>query len=294
MVEFGIGRMADLNCVSEKALRLYQQKGLLEPIRVDESTGYRYYSYEQCSTVDMIQQLQYLGVSLDEIKQLHDSHAIENLAEVLEARLCAIDEEMLDLRVAKRNAELLMENYRILTEKSICDQVILEHLPVRRLITFPLFNERAIALSQNVETFLKEWELNLRLTKRHMRDAGMPLSLFHRVGCSIDKEDLLARDFRLKSSFILVDEVALELLGDAANLGTIAEGAFLTLFKSRYTDVDGSNAELNGLQAILDYAQAHGFQIAGDYWGEIVAETPAFLYEGREMLFKLQIPVRVA
>ncbi|MEG0504947.1 MAG: MerR family transcriptional regulator, partial [Raoultibacter sp.] len=52
MVEFSIGRMAALNCVSEKALRLYQQKGLLTPVRVDETTGYRYYSYEQCSTID--------------------------------------------------------------------------------------------------------------------------------------------------------------------------------------------------------------------------------------------------
>ena len=42
-----IGEMASLNCVSERALRFYQSKGLLEPDYVDESNGYRYYSLEQ-------------------------------------------------------------------------------------------------------------------------------------------------------------------------------------------------------------------------------------------------------
>ena len=31
--------------------------------------------------------------------------------------------------------------------------------------------------------------------------------------------------------------------------------------------------------------------IRDSYYGEIIAETPAFHYEGREMLYKLEVPV---
>ena len=34
------GKMAELNCVSKKTLRLYREMGLLKPVQVDEVTGY--------------------------------------------------------------------------------------------------------------------------------------------------------------------------------------------------------------------------------------------------------------
>ena len=46
-----IGQMARLNAVSEKALRLYQAKGILEPAYTDEASGYRYYTLGQCATL---------------------------------------------------------------------------------------------------------------------------------------------------------------------------------------------------------------------------------------------------
>lgn len=43
-------------------------------------------------------------------------------------------------------------------------------------------------------------------------------------------------------------------------------------------------------RAMLD---ANGFTVAGGYFGQIVADTPAFHYQGREMLFKLTVPIRL-
>lgn len=291
MGEFGIGRMAELNCVSEKALRLYHQKGLLNPVRIDEATGYRYYSYEHCSTVDMIQQLQSVGASLDDIKRLLDGRDPSKLAEMLEVRLASIDAELRQLGMARQNALQLLESYRVFQDRPLCNQVILEHIAERKLVTFGIFNPRSLRLVDDTESFLQEWEINLRLTKRHMRDAGMPLSLFHRVGCRIARADLVRRDFRLDASFVFLDD---ETAGMVEGVETLPAGTFLTLYKARYTDENGLNAEMVGLSERLDFAEERGFEVAGDYYGEIVAETPAFLYEGREMLFKLQIPVVLA
>ena len=62
--------------VTVKTLRHYEQKGLLLPCEVDEWTGYRYYTIDQMQRLKSIRQLQRLGFSLDEIRELYedDSH----------------------------------------------------------------------------------------------------------------------------------------------------------------------------------------------------------------------------
>ena len=64
-----IGEFSQMMQVTVKALRHYEQKGLLFPCKVDEWTGYRYYSVEQMQRLNTIRQLQSLGFSLDEIKE---------------------------------------------------------------------------------------------------------------------------------------------------------------------------------------------------------------------------------
>ena len=57
--------------VTVKTLRHYEQKGLLLPEKVDEWTGYRYYSIDQMQQLQAIRGLQRLGFTLDEIKELY-------------------------------------------------------------------------------------------------------------------------------------------------------------------------------------------------------------------------------
>ena len=59
--------------VTVKTLRLYEQKGLLQPNEVDEWTGYRYYSVAQMQRLSSIRTLQQMGFSLAEIKEIFDS-----------------------------------------------------------------------------------------------------------------------------------------------------------------------------------------------------------------------------
>ncbi len=67
-----IGEFSKMMQVTVKTLRHYEQKGLLLPDEVDEWTGYRYYSIEQMQTLQAIRDLQRLGFSLDEIKELYE------------------------------------------------------------------------------------------------------------------------------------------------------------------------------------------------------------------------------
>ena len=67
-----IGEFSQMMQVTVKTLRHYEQKGLLLPDEVDEWTGYRYYSLDQMQKLQSIRDLQRLGFSLDEIKDLYD------------------------------------------------------------------------------------------------------------------------------------------------------------------------------------------------------------------------------
>jgi DNA-binding transcriptional MerR regulator len=65
-----IGRFSKLCRISIKALRHYDEIGLLPPAEVDPATGYRYYSAAQVQTAERIKLLRSLEMPLDEIRAL--------------------------------------------------------------------------------------------------------------------------------------------------------------------------------------------------------------------------------
>jgi DNA-binding transcriptional MerR regulator len=67
---FKIGDFSRLSQVSIKALRYYDEIGLLKPASVDRFTGYRYYSAGQLPRLNRILALKDLGLSLDQIADL--------------------------------------------------------------------------------------------------------------------------------------------------------------------------------------------------------------------------------
>lgn len=64
-----IGQFSALTWLSPKALRIYQEQGLLEPARVDPGSGYRYYSTSQISVAARIAILRRAGISLAEVAE---------------------------------------------------------------------------------------------------------------------------------------------------------------------------------------------------------------------------------
>jgi len=65
-----IGEFSVRSRLSPKALRLYQELGLLEPAAVDPDTGYRSYEVAQLERAHLIALLRQIALPLDEIKAL--------------------------------------------------------------------------------------------------------------------------------------------------------------------------------------------------------------------------------
>jgi PPM family protein phosphatase len=72
-----IGEFARLSRLSPKALRLYDDLGLLRPFRVDEWSGYRYYASAQLERARLVAWLRRLGMPLAQIGAVVDAPPAE-------------------------------------------------------------------------------------------------------------------------------------------------------------------------------------------------------------------------
>src|SRR5690349_6926592 len=90
-----IGRFADVTGLTVKALRDYDEIGLLAPARVDPDNGYRYYDAAQVEDAVTIRHLRALELPLDEIRGLLDADA-DALRDRLAAHGYRVAEEVRD------------------------------------------------------------------------------------------------------------------------------------------------------------------------------------------------------
>jgi DNA-binding transcriptional MerR regulator len=65
-----IGTFADMTRLSIKALRLYDQLGILTPHHIDPQTGYRYYGVDQLSSARMIRSMRDMDMPLAIIRRM--------------------------------------------------------------------------------------------------------------------------------------------------------------------------------------------------------------------------------
>lgn len=90
-----IGDFSKLSRISVRMLRHYDEKGLLHPVKIDDFTGYRYYSEEQLTIANRITCLKNMGFKLATVKEILDiyNNPIE-LKKYLEIKQIELEEEV--------------------------------------------------------------------------------------------------------------------------------------------------------------------------------------------------------
>ena len=76
---YKIGLFSQMNKVTIKTLRHYDEIGLLKPAYIDEFTGYRYYASEQLPMLHEILALRQMGFSLNEIAKVQEGVSVESV-----------------------------------------------------------------------------------------------------------------------------------------------------------------------------------------------------------------------
>ena len=76
---YRIGMFANMNHVTIKTLRYYDEQNLLKPVYVDEENGYRYYEASQIAELHRILALKNMGFSIEDIRRIASGEEEKNL-----------------------------------------------------------------------------------------------------------------------------------------------------------------------------------------------------------------------
>jgi len=101
----GIARLAELTGVTPKALRYYEARGILRPIR--SRSGARLFTPHQCDIAVAVVLLRRLGVGLDEIEPIvadaaAATYALQGLKGLLDRKIEEVAQRLEDVRAAAK------------------------------------------------------------------------------------------------------------------------------------------------------------------------------------------------
>ncbi|MEA4944409.1 MAG: GyrI-like domain-containing protein [Propionicimonas sp.] len=122
-----IGRFSRVSRLSIKALRHYDDAGLLTPAWVDPSSGYRYYSYAQANRAEAIRMLRSLDMPLDEIRTVLEAPDHLTAARVYERHGRRLQEQL------DRHTRMLSFLRRLVTQEvdPMSYDITLKQLPAQ-------------------------------------------------------------------------------------------------------------------------------------------------------------------
>ncbi len=171
---FKIGDFSKLSSISIRMLRHYDKVELLQPVKVDEQSGYRYYSATQLKKVNQIQTLKGMGFNIATIKEIIECDNIDSKKEQFLNRSAQIKEDMNNLQKQLRLLENSMKTMREDVVK-MNYHVSIKEIPERNVATV-----RKVIPSYNCEGDL--WSILMQ--EIHMKNISMAhpsysIAVFH-------------------------------------------------------------------------------------------------------------------
>jgi DNA-binding transcriptional MerR regulator len=108
-VRLAIGDFAKMTHLSVKALRHYHDVGVLEPVAVDQSSGYRFYAPDQVPLAQVIRRFRDLGMPLDEVKAVLSAPSVAQRNDVIVAHLERMESQLTQTQAVVSSLRSLLE-----------------------------------------------------------------------------------------------------------------------------------------------------------------------------------------
>ena len=269
-----IGQMAELNHVSEQTLRLYDREGLLKPQYTDSDTGYRYYHITQSARLDLIQNMKVYGMTLRQIRTFLENSDGEALRHLLLEQAESVDARIEQLRRSRTAIMRTLQNFKRYESMPRNGEIFLEFIPERHIFRY----------SCGINYFEQDevgYEYMLRQLKRHLVNSNMPMSYFSNIGTVIRRERLEAGELYSDEVFVFVDD---DSAGDGCEL--LPAASYICLCSDEFS------REAENVRLLMEYINAHGCEIVGDYLCEVIIDFPVLEFDRRQMFYKTQIPIK--
>lgn len=136
---YTIGQLAQLAGVTRKTLRVYEQKGLLKPLRNTEN-GYRLYGADALRTMEKIQVMRCLDFSLDQISDflklyenagresmlLEQKRLIEKKIGQLKSVSACVDRALGECKGQEQNSEEFLRSLGNIVKNQRADELVIE------------------------------------------------------------------------------------------------------------------------------------------------------------------------
>lgn len=284
-----IGAMAEACSTTPRALRHYQEAGILQPEIVDEESGYRGYSITQSVKLDMITQLQSAGFTLREIAQLEEAKDVGYLRRCAEDRAQELQRQIQELQLAKKICDEIGSGCLQYQERALCGHIMLERLPERRVLIFEAPTDNDLG---NPDDYSENecWEWYQQYTKRQLIEGGYPLALFRRVGCYVPPEEVSpTMDLLYARPFVFVDKE----FGAAFDEATVIPGGpNLVVYYDSCHSENGGSLDEQRIPALLGCAREQGYAVAGPFVMENICRYMRFFNADAHSYYRHCLPVQ--
>jgi effector-binding domain-containing protein len=264
-----IGRFAKATRLSVKALRHYDELGLLRPAFVDPSSGYRYYRPAQANQAEAIRILRSLEMPLEEIGDLLAAGGGEAAAKRLTRH-----RERLEARLAVHRRMLAFLQRLLDREDVMPYEVTVRELPAQPVAATRTTTDLrgiASAISAGVHLVLDE------LGRRGMEPAG-PLQVVYHADQVLDEDTVAPIE--------ICFPVAAPFQGSGEVYGTELPGgpAAVTVHRGPYAEIGPAYHTVSG------WIADHGHELAGGP-REVYLNVPGEVAEA-DLLTEVQWPIR--
>lgn len=132
-----IGDVAKIKGITPKALRYYEQIGILIPAYVNQETGYRYYTNDQLVILDLILTCVDFDIPLKEFKTYITAESNIDLKKFLEDSSRIVDEKIKNLQYKKDFLTDLSANAERSNRIKSFGETFTEYFPERYFLTTP-------------------------------------------------------------------------------------------------------------------------------------------------------------
>lgn len=128
---YNIGEVSKICHIPISTLRYYDEIELVIPAKIDDSSGYRYYSNTQLSIIDTITYFRYLNISLKDIKAYLQTPGDNKLLDSLQKKLDSLDDEIRELTMKKSSIQFLQRQLQEILTGPPLDEVFIKKWPKR-------------------------------------------------------------------------------------------------------------------------------------------------------------------
>lgn len=282
---FTIGEVSRLFQTNIRTLRYYDSIGLLKPARVDEKTGYRYYSTKDFERLNTIKYLRTLDMPLADIQMFFENKDVAVMKQLLQKQKTQIQSRIEELNRIQTKLDNRLKQLDE-AEHSFLGQITLKEMGRRRVAVL----RKDIAITDDLELPIRELERTHHLE---------PIIFLGKVGVSIAREKLLKREFTSFSGiFVLVEpsderrlqrhmdwEDGKEKVKEDNIESYLPGGLYLTIrFQGTHTQAPAYYEEL------LRFAGEKGYQLSGDSL-EITLIDAGLTNDVSNYVTEIQLPV---